>query len=108
MKQGYLVIAQNSKDAEGKSINYVRMAYALALSIKHTQSQIKNISIAVINKSDVPEHYKAVFDEVIELPFEDDAQMADWKINNTIKFNYQDIKQCVIRYTKKYIKEKTI
>ena len=30
------------------------------------------------------------------------------KINNTIKFNYQDIKQCVIRYTKKYIKEKTI
>mgnify|MGYP001464861468 CR=1 FL=1 len=45
MKQGYLVIAQNSKDADGKSINYVRMAYALALSIKHTQSQIKNISI---------------------------------------------------------------
>ena len=86
MKQGYLVIAQNSKDAEGKPINYVRMAYALALSIKYTQSQVKNISIAVINKSDVPEHYRYVFDEVIELPFQDDAQMVDWKTNNKWKF----------------------
>ena len=86
MKQGYLVIAQNSKDAEGKPIDYVRMAYALALSIKHTQSRIKNISIAVINKSDVPEHYRYVFDEVIELPFQDDSKMVDWKINNKWKY----------------------
>ncbi len=86
MKQGYLVIAQNSKDAEGKPINYVRMAYALALSIKRTQSQIKNISIAVINKNDVPEQYRYVFDEVIELPFQDDAIMANWKINNKWKY----------------------
>ena len=86
MKQGYLVIAQNSKDAEGKPIDYVRMAYALALSIRHTQSRIKNISIAVINKSDVPEHYRYVFDEVIELPFQDDSKMVDWKINNKWKY----------------------
>ena len=29
MKQGYPVIAQNTKDSEGKTIDYVRMAYAL-------------------------------------------------------------------------------
>ena len=36
MKQGYSVIAQNTKDSEGKTIDYVRMAYAL-VPIKHTQ-----------------------------------------------------------------------
>ena len=51
MKQGYLVIAQNSKDKDGNSVNYVRMAYALALSIKHTQQGVQNVSIAVINLS---------------------------------------------------------
>ena len=49
MKQGYLVIAQNTKDSEGKTIDYVRMAYALALSIKHTQQGVNNVSVAVIN-----------------------------------------------------------
>ena len=28
------------KDSEGKTIDYVRMAYALALSIKHTQKSL--------------------------------------------------------------------
>ena len=39
MKQGYLVIAQNTKDSDGKTIDYIRMAYALALSMKHTQKR---------------------------------------------------------------------
>ena len=68
MKQGYLVIAQNSKDKDGNSVNYVRMAYALALSIKHTQQGVQNVSIAVINKEDVPTRYHWAFDEIIELP----------------------------------------
>ena len=65
MKQGYLVIAQNTKDSEGKTIDYVRMAYALALSIKHTQKGVNNVSVAVVNKKDVPIHYHYIFDEII-------------------------------------------
>ena len=42
MTQGFLVIAQNS------DVNYVRQAYALALSIKATQPTINNISIVII------------------------------------------------------------
>ena len=34
MSKGYIVIAQNSEDT-----NYLRMAYALALSLKITQSK---------------------------------------------------------------------
>ena len=86
MKQGYLVIAQNTKDTEGKNVDYVRMAYALALSIKHTQKGANNVSVAVINKQDIPLQYQWIFDEIIELPFEDDAQMANWKINNKWKY----------------------
>ena len=86
VKQGYLVIAQNTKDSDGNTINYIRMAYALALSIKHTQKGVNNVSVAVVNKKDVPTHYHYVFDEIVELPFEDDAKMADWKINNKWKY----------------------
>ena len=39
MKQGYLVIAQNTKDSDGKTIDYVRMAYAL-VPFKHTQKGV--------------------------------------------------------------------
>ena len=43
MSKGYLVIAQNS------NYDYVRMAYALALSITNTQRSVRRISIAVDN-----------------------------------------------------------
>ena len=39
MSKGFLVLAQNS------DVDYVRQAYALALSIKATQPTINNISI---------------------------------------------------------------
>ena len=83
MSKGYIVIAQNSADT-----NYVRMAYALALSLKITQSKVSNLSICVEDKSTVPEKYKKVFDQVIEIPWTDDAKESDWKIDNKWKYYY--------------------
>jgi len=62
MSKGYLVIAQNS------SHDYVRMAYALAMSIAITQKQVRKLSIAVDKNTVVPEKYKTVFDNIIDIP----------------------------------------
>ena len=80
MNKGYLVIAQNSKH------DYVRMSYALALSIAITQKKVRKLSIAVDKDTVVPEKYKTVFDQVIQIPFEDDAELSEWKINNKWKY----------------------
>tara|TARA_B110000444_G_scaffold251236_1_gene278782 strand:+ start:4346 stop:5197 length:852 start_codon:yes stop_codon:yes gene_type:complete len=80
MNKGYLVIAQNSKH------DYVRMSYALALSIAITQKKVRKLSIAVDKDTVVPDKYKTVFDQVIQIPFEDDAELSEWKINNKWKY----------------------
>ena len=83
MSKGYITIAQNSGD-----IDYVRQAYALALSIKNTQSEVKDFAICVEKKSDVPEKYKHVFDHIIEIPWGDAAEGEKWKIHNKWKYFY--------------------
>ena len=83
MSKGYIVIAQNSEDT-----NYLRMAYALALSLKITQSKVSNLAVCVEDKNTVPEKYKKVFDKVIEIPWKDDAVDSDWKIDNKWKYYY--------------------
>ena len=80
MKKGYLVIAQNSKH------DYVRMSYALALSIAITQKKVRKLSIAVDKDTVVPDKYKTVFDQVLTIPFQDDAELSEWKINNKWKY----------------------
>ena len=40
MTQGFLVVAENNND-----IDFIQMAYCLALSLKSTQSKINNLSI---------------------------------------------------------------
>lgn len=80
MTKGFVVLAQNS------DINYVRQAYALALSIKATQPKIKNISL--VTNDDVPNKYKTVFDKIISIPFKDEATNSDWKIENRWKIYY--------------------
>ena len=76
-------IAQNNQ-----KYDYVRMAYALALSIKHTQKTIKNVSIALPGSEEhlLTEKQRWIFDDVIELPWGDDAELTDWKINNKWKY----------------------
>jgi hypothetical protein len=81
MSKGYLILAQNSDDTD-----YVRMAYALALSIKGTQSTVNQVALAT--NDEVPEHYKAAFDHIIPIPWVDQAKKSKWKIENRWKFYY--------------------
>jgi len=62
VSKGFLVLAQNTDD-----VDYVQQAYALALSIKFSQQEIKNISL--ITNNDVAEEYKWAFDNIIPIPW---------------------------------------
>jgi hypothetical protein len=77
MNKGFLVLAQNS------NVDYVRQAYALALSIKSTQPTINNISL--VTDDTVPEKYLSVFDKIIPIPFGDAASSSKWKVENRWK-----------------------
>jgi len=79
-KRGYITIAQRS----GK-LNYLRMAYGLALSLKATQRDVPHLSVMVTPGTKIPAKYAAVFDEVIEIPWLDDSKNAKWKIHNKWK-----------------------
>ncbi len=58
MSRGYFVFAQ------GK--DYIRMAYALALSIKNTQN-INAVCIAIGRDDVIPQDYENVFDHVVKI-----------------------------------------
>jgi hypothetical protein len=79
--RGYLILAQNSKH------NYTRLAYALALSIKNSQSKISNVCLATDAKN-IPQKYKQVFDEIVPIPWPNAAHSSSWKIENKWKYYY--------------------
>ena len=79
-KKGFFTIAQNSGD-----VDYVRMAYGLALSLKHSQSTIKDISIGITPGTRIDPRYEWAFDEVIEIPWGDHAEGSTWKLENEWK-----------------------
>lgn len=83
MSRGYLVIAQNNHES-----SYIRQAYALAMSIKLTQSSVNSIAIAVEDIEHVPVEYRAVFDYIITIPWTDHAANSTWKIENKWKYYY--------------------
>jgi len=56
MTRGYICVAQNNSKTD-----YLRLAYALALSIRNTQSEVRKLSI-VTDQKDIPQKYKEVFD----------------------------------------------
>ena len=62
MSKGFLIFAQNTD-----TVDYVEQAYALALSIKHSQQTIKNISL--VTNSKVPKKYTKIFDQIIPIPY---------------------------------------
>jgi hypothetical protein len=80
MSKGFFTMAQNSG-----SINYVKMAYALALSLKATQNQYNKLSIGVTLGQTMPGKYKEIFDQVIEIPDMDNAEDSSWKLENEYK-----------------------
>lgn len=77
MTRGFLVLAQNS------DTDYLRQAYALALSIKATQPNINNISL--VTNDNIPEEYRSVFDKIVPIPFGDHAENSTWKVENRWK-----------------------
>lgn len=71
MSKGFLILAQNGKH------DYVRMAYALTLSLWNSQKKINNVSI-IVNKNEKIYPYGDVFDKIIEM----DDPKTDWKVDN--------------------------
>jgi hypothetical protein len=81
MSRGYFVVAQNNAKTD-----YVRQAYALALSIL---AQSPDANISVMTNDDVPTKYKKVFDQVIDIPWGDLSEDSKWKINNRWKIYHR-------------------
>ena len=68
--------------------DYVRMAYALALSLRASEQADPYLSIIVSDPDNVPTEYKKVFDNVIENPWGDDDWDKEWKLRNEWKILY--------------------
>ena len=79
MTKGHLIFAQNS------DVDYVRQAYALALTIKKYNT-INNVCL--VTNDIIPENYKHVFDYVVNIPFGDSSSKTIWKIENRWKLIY--------------------
>lgn len=77
--RGFLTFAQNGSE------DYLRMAYALALSLKATQKGPSGLTVGVTPGMVIPDHYREVFDEVIDIPWLDEARNSEWKLENEWK-----------------------
>lgn len=83
MSKGYFTIAQGEA--------YVRMAYALALSLKISQpEELSKLSIGVTEQqlAEIPAKYLEVFDTVQVIPWKDHAVNSSWKLENEWKAIY--------------------
>ena len=83
MSKGYIVIAQNND-----TVDYLEQAYALALNLKLTQTTVNNLTVCVDSKTKklIKAKHKKVFDSIVDIPWQDDAKDAEWKINNKWKY----------------------
>ncbi len=77
MSRGHVFIAQNS------SVDYVKQACALALSIKKF-NLIEN-KTCIITNDPIPNEYTHAFDHIISIPWGDRAAESSWKIENRWK-----------------------
>lgn len=87
MSKGFLVFAHNTD-----TVDYVKQAYALALSIKHSQTTHKNISL--ITNDPVPKKYQKVFDSIIPIPWFKESDTTDpfqgshrWKLYHVTPYD---------------------
>jgi len=79
LDRGHLFLAQNG------DINYVRQAYALALSIK---SNNRYNQTCLVTNDEVPFEYAKAFDHIVKIPWSDAAKDSLWKIENRWKLIY--------------------
>ena len=78
MSRGFVLLAQNTP-----TVDYVKQAYALALSIKVSQKTVSDVTL--ITNDEVHDRYKKAFDKIIPIPFNDDAIDSKWKTENRWK-----------------------
>jgi hypothetical protein len=78
MSKGIVVLAQNTN-----TIDYIRQAYALSLSLKLSQLTATNISI--ITNDPVPAQYLHAFDKIIAIPWSDSSANSRFKVENRWK-----------------------
>ena len=62
VSKGFLIFAQNTDN-----VDYIKQAYALALSIKFSQKSVTAVSL--VTNSDVPKEYLNAFDQIIPIPW---------------------------------------
>jgi len=80
--RGYITHAVNSG-----STDYVRMAYALALSLRRTQSEVSALTVVVADDQVVPSRYAHAFDHIITVPnVRPDVVRKTWRVDNFVKF----------------------
>jgi len=72
MSKGFLTIAQNGQ------YDYIRMAYALAMSLRVSQPKYNKLSVIVNKGEEIPDEYKKIFDKIIFIEKPDKA----WKVQN--------------------------
>ena len=84
LSKGFLTFALNTP---GSKIDYVKIAYLQALSIKHTQKH-NQFAIAVEDSKEIPDKYKEVFDYVIDVPWGIDSVHEVWKLSDEWKSIY--------------------
>jgi len=77
MSNGICLVAQNNLKT-----NYVRQAYALALS---ALAQNPRLNISLVTDDNIPTNYRSVFDKVIPIPWGDLALHSKWKVENRWK-----------------------
>lgn len=77
MSKGFILIAENS------DVDYVRMACALAMSIKNSQPK-ETANVSIITDDAVPEKYQQLFDHVIPIPWKTD-QKTRYSVENRWK-----------------------
>ena len=78
MSKGIVILAQNSEGHD-----YIRMAYALTLSID--LSQTTKTPVTLITNDPVPAEYAKVFDKVLEIPWGDASESSRFKVENRWK-----------------------
>jgi hypothetical protein len=84
MSRGYLILAQNNRKDD-----YLRMAYALGLSIKNSQSKYSSIALATDTPpSKLTDKQYDLFDHIVDIPWTDHASSSKWKIENKWKYYY--------------------
>lgn len=76
MTKGYVMLAQNSEH------DYVQQACLAAMSLHATNADPK---ITLITNDTVPEEYTKLFDNIVEIPWTDQAADSDWKVENRWK-----------------------